>query len=285
MSAKTSAGTGLKRFGIALIVLGGIIYGLAGGADSGNPLAFVGPLVMIAGLLLHFRGRRQAVKARAEGPDSPLHHSGNTVLYLRSFQSDPSTMLKELGSGFTTEEEQLAGVLRPIGELIAVGRPGEKLPIPGAARMYVSDSEWQSAVLEHMRTSRLVVLRAGPGHGLFWELREALSELRPNKFVVLILNMKASEYRVFAAEVWDNLRLQLPALESNSLWKGLVDFREPSRVTSGFVRFSDDWTPEFLLIPFKTIRFGYNDLRAPLNEALKPVFASLSVAWHSLGRF
>ena len=85
MSAKTSAGTGLKRFGIALLILGGIIYGVAGGADSDNPLVFVGPLVMIAGLLLHFRGRRQAVKARAEAPDSPLRHSSNTVLYLRSF--------------------------------------------------------------------------------------------------------------------------------------------------------------------------------------------------------
>lgn len=284
MSASGSAGTGLKRFGIVLIILGGIIYAVAGGADSDNPSALLGPLVMIAGLLLHFRGRRQVAKARAEASDSPLRHPAKTVLYLRSFQSDPSTLLKKLGSGFTTEEEQLADVLRPIGELIAIGRPGERLPVPGAARLYVSDSEWQSAILDHMSSARLVVLRAGPGHGLFWELREALSDLPPSKFVILVLNMKASDYRDFATEVWDSLRLQLPALESNSLWKGLVDFREPSRVTSGLVRFSNDWTAEFLLIPFKTVRLGYNDLRAPLNEALQPVFASLGVPWHSLGR-
>ena len=277
-------GTALKRTGIALIVLGGLIYFVSGGSEGDNPLAFFGPVMMLAGLLLHFRGRRLAAKARSDSVASPLRSSQHTVLYLRSFQSDTSTSLKVLGSGFTTEEEQLADVLRPTGEMIAIGRPGEKLPLPGATRMYASDAEWQKVVLKHMASARLVVLRAGPGHGLFWELRESFSELPPEKFVILILNMESRDYRAFAEEVQENFHLELPSLTANSAWKGIVDFREPSRVTSGFIRFAADWTPEFLPIPFKVVRLGYSDLRGPMNEALQPVFESQGMAWHRVGR-
>jgi len=47
-------------------------------------------------------------------------------------------------SGITTQEEQLAEVLRPFGDLVAIGRAGEQLPTPGAARIYASDAEWKS---------------------------------------------------------------------------------------------------------------------------------------------
>ena len=69
----------------------------------------------------------------------PIYDSRPHVLYLRSFQTDASTPFKVLASGFTTEEEQLADVLRPLGEMVAIGRPGESLPTPGAARTYATD--------------------------------------------------------------------------------------------------------------------------------------------------
>jgi hypothetical protein len=139
-------------------------------------------------------------------------------------------------------------------------------------------------VLDHMASARLVVLRAGPGHGLFWELRESFSQLAPEKFVVLILNMQSRDYQSFAKEVRENFGLALPSLTANSLWKGVVDVREASRVAPGFVTFAPDWTPQFLPIPFKVVRLGYNDLRGPLSEALKPVFASQGLTWHRIGR-
>src|SRR5215469_1496518 len=177
--SETTVGRSQKRLGIALIILGWVVYGISGGVDSETPIVFLAFPLMLGGVLLHFRGRKMAARARAESSDSPLRQHGNTVLYLRSFQSDTSSSFKVLFSGLTTEEEQLADVLRPIGELITIGRPGEKLPLPGAARIYASDSEWQSVVLEHMRSAQLVILRAGAGHGLFWELKESLTELTP----------------------------------------------------------------------------------------------------------
>src|SRR5262249_52081031 len=153
-------GTGLKRVGFVFIVLGIVLGGLdvvLNGADSDNSLILllVTPL-MIGGMLLHFRGRRQAAMAAAKGPGGLLCESRPHVLYLRSFQTDPATLSKKLFSGFTTEEEQLADVLRPFGNLVAIGRPGEPLPLPGAARMYATESEWKELVLDRMRSAPLV---------------------------------------------------------------------------------------------------------------------------------
>ncbi len=130
-----SSGRALKIAGIALLVAGGLLYAALGGPDD-DPSGFLGVIVMIGGLLLHFRGRQQAAKFRAMGPESAVTDSKPDVLYLRSFSTDASTSFKILQSGLTTEEEQLADVLRPFGDLVAIGQPGEPLPIPGATRVY-----------------------------------------------------------------------------------------------------------------------------------------------------
>jgi CheY-like chemotaxis protein len=122
------AGTAAE--GIALIVLGGLLYAALDSVDSENPLVFLAVPWMIAGVLLHFRGRQQAAKAVAAGFSGPLHDSRPDVLYLRSFEADPATPFKKLFSGFTTEEEQLADVLRPFGDMIAIGRSPSFVSLP-----------------------------------------------------------------------------------------------------------------------------------------------------------
>ena len=94
----------------------------------------VGGLVFFWGTFLSWRGRQYAAKANAE----KILHSKPDVLYLRAFRSDISTVkgvfggvlfgLREAGSA--TQEEQLADVLRPIGDFVAIGQPGEELPTP-----------------------------------------------------------------------------------------------------------------------------------------------------------
>ncbi|HKD25824.1 MAG TPA: hypothetical protein VKC66_07880, partial [Xanthobacteraceae bacterium] len=98
----------------------------------------LGFLMIPGGAYLFWRGREYAAKADAEGI---LTGSNPDVLYLRAFRSDQSTvgyLALSFGTMFTDEEE-LADVLRPFGDLIAIGQPGEDLPKPGAARIYVSD--------------------------------------------------------------------------------------------------------------------------------------------------
>jgi len=216
----------------------------------------------------------------------PLADSKSDVLYLRSFRTDVSTSFKVLQSGLTTDEEQLADVLRPFGDLIAIGRPGEPLPIPGATRMYATDSEWKSVVLDRMRSAPLVVIRAGTGEGLLWELGQAVLNLNPENVLILVLDISVKEYAAFVDQVKAKFGLSLPAIQPISPMRAVIDYREnPSKVRQGFISFSGGWTPEFLPIPSTVIRLGYNDLKKSFNLALRPVFERNGVAWYPAGRF
>lgn len=273
-----------RTAGFALIVVGGLAFGVLGQESLAGQLA---ALVTIAGIFVYFRGRQKAAKALAESAGSPIRDSKPDVLYLRSFEADTATTFKILMSGFTTEEEQLADVLRPFGDLIAIGRPGERLPAPGAIRTYAADSDWKDVILNRMRSAPLVVIRAGVGDGLLWEVGQARSVLSPARVLLLVLNLSPREYRAFADRVRDQFGLALPRLDRAGVLRVLADFHvfKPIRVMPGFIMFSDDWTPVFLPLPLAFVRLGYNDLRKPLSLALRPVFERHGLVWHRVGRF
>ena len=281
----TRPGTALKIVGICLIILSGLLYFIMGGADD-NPASVLAAFLGIPGLLLYFRGRQKAAKAIAIDPTGPIYDSRAHVLYLRSFQTDPSTTLKKLAAGGTTEEEQLADVLRPFGSLVAIGQPGESLPMPGAARIYATDAEWQSVVLDRMQSAPLVVIRAGKGTGLLWEFEQVFSLLPPAKILVFVMNITKREYTAFARQMKADFQLALPDIGTYGVLRTAIDVREnPSKVLPGFISFSDDWTPMFLPLPSTIIRLGYNDFRKSFNTALQPVFERHGVAWQPLSRF
>jgi hypothetical protein len=281
---RTRPAVARKGLAILLLVAGGLLYWFLGGPDD-NPIAMIGPVVMVFGIILHFRGRQHAAKSIAEGPDSPIRDAKPDVLYLRSFQDDASGPRKILLSGLTTEEEQLADVLRPFGDLIAIGQPGEPLPLPGAARIYASNAEWRSVVLERMRVARLVVIRAGTGPGLLWECEQVFSLLEPQRVLFLILNMTAEDYRLFADRVGERFRVTLPALGPGGLLRNVMEYRQASSVLPGFVSFSAGWNAAFHPLQFSPVRMGYNDLKKPFSLALRPIFEAHGIRWHLDGRF
>jgi hypothetical protein len=281
----TSSGSALKIVGIALLVAGGVLYAALGGPDD-DPSGFLGVIVMIGGVLLHFRGRQHAAKLRAMRAQSAATDSKPDVLYLRSFTSDASTSVKVVQSGLTTEEEQLADVLRPFGDLVAIGQPGEPLPIPGATRVYAKDSEWKNVVLERMRSAPLVVIRAGTGPGLLWEFAQAVTELSPERLLIFVFNISVKDYATFADEVRASCGLNLPRIEGNSPLKAVIDYRESSsNAQRGFICFSRDWSAAFLPLPITVVRTGYNDFRKPFSLALRGVFERHGFAWRAAGRF
>jgi len=119
------------------------------------------------------------------------------VIYLRSFKDDkgagrPMDVLRVSNMKYLwhmifafynglhefmgwSEEEILAQVLTTVGPMVAIGRPGEKLPQLGAARVYVEDAVWQPKVHEFLEKAALVVLRLGKteGSGGRWSSRQA----------------------------------------------------------------------------------------------------------------
>jgi len=223
-------------------------------------LDFLQPISIGLGAFLFWRGRQYAAQASAVSiiTDAKPH-----LLYLRPFQSDWTTTknIFRNRSDWITEEEQLADVLRPFGELVAIGRPGEGLPTPGAARIYASDEEWKDVVKRQMQSTRLVVIMAAVGENVLWELTQA------TKMLILVLKMKADDYESFRTKANPILGVSLPARAPS--WRfGRV---------SGFISFAADWKPNFLALKGPYFRGG--SFKSLAKYALRPVFESFGLEW------
>jgi hypothetical protein len=280
-------GTALKRTGVVLIAAG-IIFNSAIQAINAFPRLMVflseqadivlyiysvpwGLILIPGGAFLIWRGRQYAARASAK---RMISDSKPRLLYLRAFRSDPSATKQafhafhtvDLLLGLQSEEEQLAEVLQPFGGLTAIGRPGESLPTPGAARIYTSDEEWKDIVKRQLQAAQLVVIRAAAGENVLWELTQALKILNPQKLLILLLNMKVRDYESFRASA--NVILDVPLPESTRL-------RRHRRV-SGFIGFAAGWKPSFFALPFFRGSF-----KRRCKYALKPVFESFGLEWQA----
>jgi hypothetical protein len=173
-----------------------------------------------AGSVLIARARQHM----AVPPDELLRRDGRApVVYLRSFGTDlemaPGSNALEvrrsralswgvLDPDFWTAqrewtfEEVLCRALGELGPVIALGRPGEPLPLLGAARKYVADRDWQSEVLDMVRTARLVCLVVGSSEGLSWEFDQLVAQKLEAKVLLAIPPSNASAaWRGFARAV------------------------------------------------------------------------------------
>ena len=234
--------------------------------------------MFLVGVFLFWRGRQYAARVTAE---NVLAKSGSRVLYLRPFRSDTSTLryvfssllTKQMLSGLETEEEQLRDVLQPFGDVIAIGHPGESLPKPGAARLYASNEEWKDVVKGQMMGARLIVIRAGIGEGLLWELKEAIEVVDPQKLLILALLMKRKQYEAFRDKIEPIFRISLPRSDKLRRSFGRV---------SGFFTFSTNWEPRFLPLRGPYFRTSaYKPYRRLFRFALKPIFESSGVEWQA----
>ncbi len=195
---------GQRKLGFALLLTGVILntftrVGTTGKLVGDNVvlyLSIIGFIFIIIGGYLVYRGGQYAAKALAQDIDD----STPIVLYLRPFKTDVKigkfVFTQFYWGSFRTTEEQLADVLKPFGDLLAVGQPGEALPIPGAAKIYAAD-DWKEVVMSKMKSSRLVVILAGTGPGLLWELQEAFQIVDLRKMLILIPVMRTKAYESF----------------------------------------------------------------------------------------
>jgi len=229
MTDKIKSSRGLKATGIFLLVAGTLLappYGwliqdqfIGGITMKLNVLSL--PMLFV-GAFLYWRSRQYADKAVAS---RVISDSKPDVLYLRSFATDPSFSSTARGfiSGWLTEEEQLGEVLQPFGDLVAIGKPGETLPTPGAARLYASDAEWQKDVTSQMQNARLVVIRAGTTGGLLWEFKEVFQVVNPKKLLILI-KLGQKQYESFRKEAGRYLRLAFPKPTKSNVLGQFLDF-------------------------------------------------------------
>jgi hypothetical protein len=145
----------------------------------------------LASLLLYKIARRarvkifpsyEALEIYLAQRDEPL------FVFLREFTSDTDrgdTDIEDWPRLFVSEEEKIANHFRGYGMMLAIGRPGERLPAGGSFRMYVDDNGWRSVVSQLIIRADLILLRCGLTPGISWELEQIIAHGKLDQTIVI----------------------------------------------------------------------------------------------------
>ncbi len=157
-------------------------------------------------LLVAYLARRlgQRLAQRFASPQFENSATRNTVLYLRSFSDDRLSLYSPVTDGdlrsllwprisFEEFVSYCAGAA--CGNLITIGRPGERLPRAGAWRSYFEDDAWQEAVRITMLCCGTILLTVGSTESLSWEIRHIKKWGMLNKCVFLIPPLSKKQFR------------------------------------------------------------------------------------------
>lgn len=229
-----------------------------GGVDRAIIIIFASVAFGLAVFLKNRAKRLMAVDvatARKRDPRPP-------VVYLRQFIADDRVDVETAFGVDSSLEQSLVRVLSAIGPVIALTRPGEKLPPPGAARQSASNEEWQSVIEGWLREAKLVVLIAGSSDHVSWEIGRCRQLLKPEQLVVVVP----------AGLPWDKFREATEPHFGVTLPEKLAD--------SGILAFGPNFVPEFL--PDTTTRLQranrMGNGHVLFQQNLLPVFSKLGVA-------
>jgi hypothetical protein len=232
-------------------------------------------------LSLGTRASMRIRRLRAQAIALPDAADGDFVLYLRPFGADESlagtSPTRSAGLAFAfqsrhTQEEELAAAVRPIGKLVAVGRPDEPLPYLGAERGYLPGDRWQEAVLRLLTGARLVLLVAGAGAGLTWELAQAV-KLVPPRQLVLLIPMDSDGYAGFLESSQGTFPRGMPEYAHGKPHYKSVRLKAA-------VYFEPDWTPRFVRLDVRGARANeFRQTESAFVYQLKTVYDALGAEW------
>ncbi|MBQ6641690.1 MAG: hypothetical protein IJH84_11745 [Saccharopolyspora sp.] len=278
-------GRRLDRWG-SVAVLAGAVCLLA---DFQHDSIWLGALEFVVGFALVGVGVWALVRGRRHlTPVVPglrfLPADARVVLYLRSFSDDRGfarmggTRIRDVLqwpptlADLRTEEQQVARGVAAFGRMVALGKPSDQLPQPGAERSYVADEQWQDEVLTGLDRAGLVLLAAGPGKGLEWEVDQVVRR-DPARLVILV-SRDRSQYAQFR----ESVHQYFP--------KGLPDYPQPrarhrlfrGRYVRAAIWFDPDWTPHLEMLDGKYPLSGAaTRTQHALPRALRPVYERAGV--------
>jgi uncharacterized membrane protein len=220
--------------GVMLLVLLAVIPTPRNSANSGGVLFLpLSALALVIGQRLRVRSASYLL---ARSHDAP-------VLYLRSFAVDAQDEGESLTSSYqemvaTRDETILAELFAPVGPVIGCGRPGERMPSLGAARVYFRHDEWREGIRGLVDRARVVVLRVGETEGFLWELQNVVQRVAPTNIVLYFSHRWMEDelqeaYATFLAQTGGIFPVPLPAQNDRGR----------------FVVFDAQWTPQLIAIP------------------------------------
>lgn len=246
---------------------------LSKGKNPGFLITFISLILTVLVLTVtpwlsdKYRARERLLSLRAE--EVIRKDARPPVLYLRAFKDD--NMIAR-AIGFKSIEQEMKLALFDIGPFIAFAEPNSEPADPGAARIYASQEHWREEVRKEMSKAQLVIMRIANSPSFWWEVREAIGRVRPERLVFLIpAEIAEVEYERFRQKINEWVPYQLP--DHKVKWS-------PFGAHGGILYFEPDWTPH--LREFKTIwlrQTFWNLFEAPLKIGLRPVYEQLGVEW------
>jgi hypothetical protein len=185
------------------------------------------------------------VETQAQDAQSP-------IVYLRAFKDDSG--LSSLDGLHTVEERIVLALMSAKKRVVALGKPGEKLPPIGAERFYVDDDVWQSTISNWIDNCHAVVMIASVTDATGWEIEEVFRANRQDRFLILFVKtkrtargkrtlseMNANDYSTVRT-IYDRLKaIGVPNLDWNRDWQQMT----PTDLLIA-VTFQSDGSPIFV---------------------------------------
>jgi hypothetical protein len=171
-----------------------------------------------------------------------LFYRFNKKIYKYFYNNHPVRMLRLiLGWPSDTSEQQLELFFRKKGPFVAIGKPGEKIITSGARRMYVTNEEWQSVIIDYLHKSQLVVLQPSSTEGIWWEINQSLNIVNPANLFLCMINYKEHQ------NAYEDFRLRFESIKGEiRLPRFIGNTREIC-----FFRFDAESVPSLIRLRYK----------------------------------
>ncbi|MEU4146022.1 hypothetical protein [Streptomyces parvulus] len=187
--------------------------------------------------------------------------------------------------GLTTEEF-LVGQFSRLGRVVAVGRPGEQLPLLGAERGYLPLHDWKPTVSGLLQGAHTVLMSVAPGQGTVWEFTEALRTIGPERLVLLVC-CGSRDYDAFRTDATESYATR-KSEEGDRTWAPMpalpdcpelppASKREWVTPLRAFITFDQEWRPTLLRFVVTVPRWRHAwTLRRLLRRLMAPVLDHIS---------
>lgn len=154
------------------------------------------------------------------------------VLFLRSFEDDEKPDFAQSDEAIFdySLETRLSRHFMHFGPFVAVGAPNEELPLPGAARIRLSDADWQAQVRRWMARAQVILMYGGNSYWVNWELGMLASKDYLHKVILLFPPRRGWAQR--SEKSADDIKLRVALVEGalqNTRWAAASELLQPDK--------------------------------------------------------
>jgi hypothetical protein len=142
------------------------------------------------------------------------------ILFLRSFEDDEKGSYAKSNKALLdfSLETRLCNHFSRFGPFVAIGSPKETVPQLGAARVLLSDDEWQPRVLSWMREANVIIMYSGKTRWVNWELQKVLENECATRLILMIPEIKSWRRSKRRAEISARVE-QIREVFKSTPWK------------------------------------------------------------------